>query len=270
MTASAATTRPSTNLSRLLRSRDLLFMLAWRDVRVRYKQSLMGLLWAILMPAIIVGAGALVRFGVARLTNSAITVDDIASVMVRAVVWAFFIGAVRFGTNSLITNPSLVTKIAFPKEVFPIAAVISNAFDFIVASAVVGAALLVIGWRPSPLALWALPLLALLGLQVTGMVLILSALNLFYRDVKYLVEVLLTYAIFFTPVLVPASFAGEWRHIVMLNPVAPILEAISDTVVSHKHPEWLWTAYSAAVSLALLAGGYWLFKRLEAQFAERL
>jgi len=84
------------------------------------------------------------------------------------------------------------------------------------------------------------------------------------------VEVLLTYAIFFTPVLFPASFAGEWRGILLLNPVAPLLEAMSDTVISHRPPDPWWTTYSAAVSIALFVAGYWLFKRLEAQFAERL
>jgi ABC-type polysaccharide/polyol phosphate export permease len=230
----------------------------------------MGLLWAILMPSIIVGAGALVRVGAARMSGGTVTASDIASVMVRAVVWAFIVGAIRFGTGSLIANPSLVTKIAFPKEVFPIAAVLSNAFDFLVAGAVVIAALLFIGWRPTPEALWAIPLLTVLALFTIGLTLILSALNLFYRDVKYIVEVLLTYAIFFTPVLFPASFAGEWRTLVLLNPVAPILEAISDTVISHRSPDPLWTTYSVVVSLMLLVFGYWLFKRLEAQFAERM
>jgi len=258
------------NLRRLLDRKELLYLLTWRDIRVRYKQSLMGLMWAVLMPAIIVFAGALVRIGAARLTETSVTVDDIASVMVRAVAWAFFVGAVRFGTNSLIANPSLVTKIAFPKEVFPVAAVLSSAFDFLVAATVIVAVLLAIGWRPTPEALWAFPLVLLLAAFTIGLTLLLSALNLFYRDVKYLVEVLLTYAIFFTPVLFPASFAGDWQTVVLLNPLAPILEALSDAVVMHHAPSPLWTGYSVAASLVVLSAGYWLFKRLEGQFAERL
>jgi lipopolysaccharide transport system permease protein len=258
------------DLRKLYASRELLYLLAWRDIHVRYKQSLMGLLWAILMPSIIVGAGALVRIGAARMSGGTVVANDIASVIVRAVIWAFIVGAIRFGTGSLIGNPSLVTKIAFPKEVFPIAAVLSNAFDFLVASVVVVAALLFIGWRPGIEALWIIPLLCVLGAFLIGLTMILSALNLFYRDVKYIVEVLLTYAIFFTPVLFPASFAGNWRHLVLLNPVAPILEAASDTLVSHQSPDLAWTTYSAVVALVLLVLGYAFFKRLEAQFAERM
>jgi lipopolysaccharide transport system permease protein len=257
-------------LRKLWASRELLLMLAWRDVRIRYKQSVMGLLWAVLMPAIIAGAGVLVRIGVARLTGGQVTPEDVASVLVRATPWAFFVAAVRFGTNSLVANPSLVTKIAFPKEVFPIAAVLSSAVDFLVASVVVVAALLLLGWRPTMEALWVLPLLGILAILTTGLVLLLSALNLFYRDVKYLLEVFLTYAIFVTPVLFPASFAGPWERLVLLNPLAPLLEALSDTVVAHRGPQLDWVAYSAVFGLVLLLVGYQAFKRLEEQFAERI
>lgn len=268
MTASNSPSFP--RLRKLWSSRELLLLLAWRDIHVRYKQSVMGLLWAILMPAIIAGAGVLVRIGAARLTGGHVDANDVASVMVRAVPWAFFVGAIRFGTSSLISNPSLVTKIAFPKEVFPIAAVLSNAFDFLVAGAVVTGALLLIGWRPTLEAFWVFPLLLLLAALTTGLALILSALNLFYRDVKYIVEVLLTYAIFFTPVLFPASMAGDWQHLVLLNPVAPILEALSDTIVDHRSPALGWLCYSATASFVLLIVGYRLFKWLESQFAERM
>jgi lipopolysaccharide transport system permease protein len=258
------------NLRKLWASRELLLLLSWREIKVRYKQSVMGLAWAILMPAIIVGAGVLVRVGAAHLTGGTIGADDVASVMVRAVPWSFFVGAIRFGTNSLIANPSLVTKIAFPKEVFPISAVLSNAFDFMIAASVVIVGLVVMGWHPTVHALWAFPLLALLAMFTTGLALMLSALNLFYRDVKYLVEVILTYAIFVTPVLFPASMAGKWESVVLLNPIAPLLEAMSDTVVGGKPPDLHWIAYSAVASVVALLLGYTLFKWLETQFAERI
>lgn len=262
---------PSTSrLLKLWASRELLQILTWREIKVRYKQSIMGLAWAILMPAIIVGAGVLVRIGAAHLTGGRLAVEDVASVMVRAVPWAFFVGAIRFGTNSLVANPSLVTKIAFPKEVFPISSVLSNGFDFVVAASVVTVALFVLGWRPSPEALWAVPLLGLIAIFTTGLALLLSALNLFYRDVKYLVEVVLTYAIFVTPVLFPASMAGKWEPILLLNPLAALLESLSTVLVDHQAPDPRWVAYGAGTSLALLIVGYQVFKWLESQFAERI
>ncbi len=270
--ADARVTAPGarSDLARLARYRELLLMLAWRDIRVRYKQSAMGLLWAVLMPAIIVGAGVLVRLAAAELSNTRVTASDIASVMIRAVLWSFVVSVVRFGTASLVANPSLVTKIAFPKEVFPFAAVLSCAFDFGIALLAVLVALPWFGWVPSLTALWAIPLLALLFAMVAGVTLVLAALNLYFRDVKYIVEVVLTYAIFVTPVLYPASFAGRWEFLILLNPVAPLLEGISNAMVLGRPPDWPWTAYSAAVAGLALWFGYRLFKRLEAEFAERM
>ena len=129
------------NLASLVKARDLLYMLTWRDIHVRYKQSIMGVFWSILMPGLIVGAGVLVRVAAAQWSGTKITAEDISAVMVRAVPWSFFIAGLRFATNSLIANSNLVTKIAFPKEVFPISAVLSNLFDFLIATAVVIVAL---------------------------------------------------------------------------------------------------------------------------------
>jgi ABC-type polysaccharide/polyol phosphate export permease len=257
-------------LSSLYRARELLYLLTWRDIRVRYKQSVMGLLWAILMPLLIVGAGAMVRIGAAKYSNSALTPEDMASVIVRAVIWAFFISAIRFGTNSLISNPNLVTKIAFPKEVFPIAAVLSSLFDFIVAAVIVAVALPFIGVMPTATALWFFPLLICMVVQAVGLSLILSATNLFFRDVKYLVEIFLTYAIFFTPVLYPASMLGKWESIILLNPIAPLLEAMSNALVEGRAPDAFWTTYSAVASVLFLLVGYAIFKKLEAEFAESI
>lgn len=255
-------------LGALYRAREILYMLAWRDIRIRYKQSVMGLMWAILMPTLLVGAGVLVRVVAARYTNTGISVDDLASIMVRAVPWSFFIATIRFGTSSLVGNSSLVTKLAFPKEVFPLAAAISSFFDLLVAGAAVIVVLLVLGWRPSFMALWAIPITAVLFVLSAGLAMLLSTANLYYRDVKYLVEVFITYAIFFTPVLYEVSFAGEWQNLLLLNPVAPLLEALANVCVRGKPPDPLWMAYGAVASLLIAMLGFRVLKKHEAEFAE--
>jgi ABC-type polysaccharide/polyol phosphate export permease len=257
-------------LSDLNRSRELLYMLTWRDIRVRYKQSVMGLLWAILMPALVVGAGIVVRVAMSRFAHAPLTLADVVSVTVRGVAWSFFLSAVRFGTTSLVGNPSLVTKIAFPKEVFPLSAVISSLFDFAIAAVAVTVILMFLGWTPTFTALIFFGLLIILVVLTAGFCLLLSAANLFYRDVKYLVDALLTYAVFFTPVLYEASMLGKYKTLVMLNPVAPILEGMADTVVRGALPDPLWTAYSACAAVILFWAGFRLFKRLEASFAESI
>ncbi len=258
------------DLRRLMRSKELLYMLTWRDIRIRYKQSIMGVMWAILMPTLIVGAGIIIRVGAAKWSGTSITMHDIASVMVRAVAWAFFAASIRFGTNCLVGNTNLVTKIAFPKEVFPMAAVLSSLFDFCVATIAILIVLVILGWAPSWYVLWSLYLVFVLVSLATGLSLILSAGNLFFRDVKYIVEIFLTYAIFFTPVLYDADMLGKWSHVLLLNPVAPILEGLSDTMVEQRAPDAAWVAYSTTVAAVSLLVGYWWFKQLEAKFAERI
>lgn len=245
-------------------------MLVWRDIRIRYKQTIMGFLWAILMPSLIVGAGAIFRVALGRYSGSPVTAEDIATVMVRAVAWSFFISGIRFGTNSLLVNQELVTKLAFPKEVFPLAATLSGLFDFAVAATAAVGILLIIGWQPAIHALWAILLVLVLVALTAGFALFLSAANLFFRDVKYLVEVFLTFAIFFTPVLYDVTMLGKWADVALLNPVAPILEALSASLVYQRAPDFAWLSYSVCVSLFVLLGGYWFFKQLEGKFAESI
>jgi lipopolysaccharide transport system permease protein len=259
-----------THLHALARSKDLLYMLTWRDIRIRYKQSIMGFFWAILMPSMVVGAGLLVRFAAAQFSGSQLSRASITSVMVRAVAWSFFIGGIRFGTSSLVANPNLVTKIAFPKEVFPISAVIANLFDFAIAFVAVIVVMFFLGWTPTPNALWTLPIMVLLCALTMGLAMFLSAANLFFRDVKYIVEAFLTYAIFFTPVLYDASSLGKWKDWVLLNPVAPLLEGLATTLAAGQPPEMSWLIYSAVFSVVILFVSYALFKRFESTFAESI
>lgn len=258
------------DLRHLFTARDLLYTLTWRDVRVRYKQSIMGFFWAILMPSLVVGAGILVRVAATRYSGAPLTGQTIASVMVRAVAWSFFVAGIRFGTSSLVSNSSLVTKIAFPKEVFPISAVAANVVDLAIAFAAIILVMVLLGWSPTWQFLWVVPLMLVLGALTIGLSLFLAAANLFYRDVKYLVEAFLTYAIFFTPVLYDADSLGKWKNLVLLNPVAPLLQALSDTLALGHAPETNWVIYSTVSSLVILFASYAFFKRLESAFAENI
>jgi ABC-type polysaccharide/polyol phosphate export permease len=247
-----------------------LFVLTWRDIQIKYKQSVMGLLWAVLMPMIIVGAGMVVRVGMSKLSGTPLPQDNLASLAVKAVPWAFFVSAIRFATASLTSNMNLVTKINCPRIAFPVSAVLSSLFDMIVATIPLIVILVWLGVRPSPLLLWVPVLIALLVLLVTGLGVALSAANLFFRDVKYIVEVLLTFAIFFTPVIYDVDMFGEWRSWLLLNPIAPILEGLRSAVVLKVAPDLRWLGYSAAVSIVVFAGGWRLFQRTEPIFADRI
>lgn len=254
----------------LYRRRDLLYMITWREIVIRYKQSVMGFLWAILMPLLIVGAGIVVRAAFAYVAGTKLVTSDLADVSVRAVPWAFFVAATRFATNSLIGNVNLVQKIYMPREIFPLAAVASNFVDFLVASAALAVFLILVGTHPSGYLLW-VPVLVLILLTFTiGLGTLLAAASLFFRDVKYLVEVFLTFAIFITPVFFSVNIFARFRTFLLLNPVSPVLEGLAQTIAHQQPPPEIWVGYSAAVSVAILVIGLAVFKRLEPYFAENV
>jgi len=219
---------------------------------------------------VIVGTGILVRYGFALASHAPVDFNDLAAVSVKAVPWAFFVSTIRFSTGSLVGNPNLVTKIYFPKIIFPISSMFSQMFDLAIASGLLAVVLAFMRIGLSVHLLWVPILLALLVLCATGMGILLSAANLFYRDVKYLVEVVVTFAIFFTPVFYDVSMFGKWAYIFLLNPLAPILEGIAACVVHHRMPQIEWILYSAAASLAIFACAFAFFTKLEPLFAERI
>jgi homopolymeric O-antigen transport system permease protein len=265
--------------------RGLAYELARRDLRVRYKQTVMGFAWAVLMPLLIVVSGSLVRFAMAYVGGHQLSVQELAGIAVKAIPWSFFVGSIGFATSSLVGNASLMTKIYFPREMLPLAATLAQSFD----SAIGVTALLIlcplIGVHYGLAILWA-PLVALcIVLFTSGTALLAGCANLFFRDVKYLVQVLLTFGIFVTPVFFePEMFGAIGARIMMLNPLAPLLEGIrlsvvynhsllAPLVVAGRHGDVLaWSpwylAYSAVCAIVTFIGALVIFHRAEKKFAE--
>jgi ABC-type polysaccharide/polyol phosphate export permease len=254
----------------MVRHRDLLLMITWRDIHIKYKQSVMGFLWAIFMPMIIVAAGVVIKVAFSYVSKEPLARESIIAISVKSLPWAFFVASIRFASNSLIANPNLVTKIYFPRIVFPVSAIISQLFDFVIASVVLIVALTILGVGVSVFLLWVPLLLFILVMLALGMGIFLSAANLFFRDVKYLVEVILTFAIFFTPVFYEAEMFGARAKYLLLNPMAPILEGLRDCVVLQQPPNLLWTAYSGGLALVVLLLSLRAFAKMEPLFAESI
>jgi ABC-type polysaccharide/polyol phosphate export permease len=271
-------------VAELWQYRDLLHQIVLRDVRLRYKQAVMGLAWAVLMPLLIVSAGLILRFAMSR--SASFGGPDVATVAVRALAWSFVVGALGFATGSVSANASLVTKVYFPREVLPIAAVLTQVIDFVVGGVVLAVLLPFLGARGSAALLWVPLLVAMLVAIVLAAALVTSCANLFFRDVKYLVQVGLTFGIFFTPVLLdPAQLGDRLAAVMMLNPVAPMLEGLrlaiveghnllqplaltvpGGEVVTVWQPWYL--GYGAVWSIGSLIAAALLFHRFEFVFAE--
>jgi lipopolysaccharide transport system permease protein len=257
-------------LKELFDRRDLLYIVTWREIKIKYKQSVMGMAWAVLMPCIIVCAGLIVRFAFARLSGNPLTLADLAFVAVKAAPWAFFVSALRFGANSLVANTNLVTKVYMPRLVFPIAAVFSQLFDFVVAGVVITVFLVISGVGVSVHLIWVPVLIVLLVLLATAFAIMFSAATLFFRDVKYIVEVILTFAIFFTPVFYESHLFGPWAPLLLVNPVSPLLEGLSTVVILHQSPPLLWFVYSSVVTAVLFILALLMFQKLDPFFAESI
>jgi len=265
--------------------RDLLFQLTLRDIRIRYKQAVMGFGWAVFLPALVVLAGVLVRGAMAYISGRELQTAEIVGVAVKSVPWSFFVGAIGFATNSLTGNGSLVTKIYFPREVFPVGAVLAQTFDSTIGTVALVLILPFLGITFGWTMLWVPVLAVILFLFTVAVGVFLSCGNLFFRDVKYIVQVLLTFGIFFTPVFFePSMFGATGAWVMMLNPLAPILEGIRLSVVEGHNllqPLWIagqngqviawqpwFLAYSAAWAVFGLLGATVMFHRLEYVFAE--
>jgi len=265
--------------------RGLLYELIRRDIRVRYKQTALGFAWAVLMPMLIVMAGATVRYAMAYVGGRHLGVQDVAGIAIKAVPWAFFVGSMSFATVSLVGQANLVTKIYFPREVLPLASTLAQAFDASVGIVTLFVAFALLDIHYGVAVLWA-PALALVALLLTaGLALFLSCANLFYRDVKYVVQVLLTFGIFFTPVFFePEMFGPLGARLMMLNPLAPIMEGLRLSVVlGHNLVDTLvvpgrhgavvaWSpwylVYAAALAVLVFVSGLLVFHRAESKFAE--
>lgn len=265
--------------------RDLLEQLALRDIKLRYKQAAMGFMWAVFMPCLIVLSGLIIRYAMARIAGQTLVASDISNIAVKGVGWAFFVGALGFATASLVGNASLVTKIYFPREVLPISAVMAQCFDTAIGLVTLTVLLPFLGVRLHTSLIWVPLLLVLLVLFTTGASLFLSCANLFYRDVKYIVQIVLMFGIFFTPVFFEPSMLGtRGAHLAMLNPMTGILEGLrivivegqglSQPITTLKHgavtPVWEpWElAYSATFAIGGVLAATAMFRKLQPLFAE--
>jgi len=254
----------------LLKYKDLLFMLTFRDIRIRYKQAAMGFLWAIFMPIVAVAAGILIKKAMAVVSGQYIDMLGVVSISVKVLPWTFFINSLKFSVQSLVGNSNLVTKIYFPKAVLPLASIFACFFDLCIAGIVLVVLLTIIKLGVSIHLLWVPLILLFLLLFTAGVGLLLSAGNLFFRDVRYVVEVVLMFGIFFTPVFYSASHFGNWSHLLLLNPVGSILESINSAVVLKQMPDLFWLGYAGFCSVTVFIAGLKFFHKKEPLFAENI
>ena len=262
--------------------RELLVQFTRRDISIRYKQAAIGIAWAVLTPLVVVLSGWVLQLAFGRLSGQMPNDEMMAGVAVKSLGWAFFVGALAFGTASITGHLALITKTYFPRAILPIASVLTQLVDAAIGVVALAIALPFFGVGLSLALLWVVPLALMLVLFTTGVTLAASCANVFFRDAKHLVQIVLSFGIFFTPVFFNADvFGATGSRIAMLNPIAPILEGLRLAVVQgHNLAQPLvgysgslaWTPsyliYAAVWALAAFLASMVLFRRAEFDFAE--
>ena len=260
-------------LSRLLapeelwRFREVGVQIAVRDIKVRYRQTLLGAAWAVLQPV-----GTMVVFSiffgrVARISSDGVPYWQFS--LAGVVPWTFFATAVALGSDSVARSATLVSKIYFPRIFIPVGTLVAGLLDLAIAVAILLVAVSIAGVTPEP-QLVALPLLVVIMFAAAlGITAALSALNVRYRDVRYAVPFAVQLWLFATPVAYPSSLIGQpWRTVIALNPMAGVVEGFRWSVLHTVSAPWTMIGVSAASALVLLVAGLVYFGRAERTFAD--
>jgi lipopolysaccharide transport system permease protein len=254
------------NLGDLWRYRELLYFLTLRDIKVRYKQTLMGAAWVIIQPLMLMLIVTLVFNRFARLDAGAMPYPLFA--YAGLTLWTFFASAVANSTNSLTSNTSLITKVYFPRLFIPAAAVAAGLVDLAIASVVLAG--IAVYYRVEPT--WSLALLplfvALLTLLALGVGTLVSALTVKYRDLRHALPFIMQFWMFASPVIYPATLVpARWKWALALNPLAGVLEGFRAALAGGAIDARA-ILFAAALSAALLAVAVYVFRRAEDTFAD--
>jgi len=252
----------------LFRYRELFYFLAWRDVLVRYKQTVIGILWAVLRPLLTMLVMVFIFRKIAKLPSEGVPYP----VMVFAAMlpWQLFSSSLTEASTSLITNTNLISKVYFPRLIIPAGAVIVSFVDFAISAGLL--ALLMIFYHVWPTwYLFSLPLFTLLALVAsTGAGLWLAALNVEYRDFRYVVPFLVQFGLYVSPVGFSSALVPEkWRLLYSLNPMVGVIDGFRWAISGGASPIFLpGLIASLGVTALLLIGGIWYFRRMEKTFAD--
>jgi lipopolysaccharide transport system permease protein len=247
--------------------RELLYFLIWRDVTVRYKQTIMGASWAILQPFFNMLIFSIFFGLLAGMPSDGVPYPLFA--YVALVPWTFFANGLNLSSNSLVANQALIRKVYFPRLVIPVAAVASGIIDFGIAFLVLIGMVLYFDIVPTANIVW-LPALFLLALVTAlGAGLWFSALNVLYRDIQYIVPFLIQVWLFSTPIVYPSSLIPEgWRNLYAINPMAGVVEGFRWALLDTDTAPGPMILVSALASGALLVGGLFFFRRMERSFSD--
>ncbi len=258
----------SLQLRELWRYRELLYFLTWRDIKVRYKQTVLGAAWAILQPFMTMVVFSLFFGNLAQIPSDGVPYPIFS--YAALVPWTFFASGLTSSSNSLVGSANLIKKVYFPRLTIPIATVLSGAIDFLLAFIVLIGMMLAFGIAPTANVIF-LPLFVLLTFVTSlGVGLWLSAMNVQFRDVRYTVPFLTQFWMFVSPIAYPSSLIDNetLKALYFLNPMAGVVEGFRWALLGTDSVPGVMVLISAMAATALLVGGLFYFRRMEKTFAD--
>ena len=253
--------------SEVWHSREILYFLAWRDIKVRYKQAALGVAWAVVQPLLTMIIFSLVFGRLARIPSDGVPYPLFS--YSALVLWTYFAVTLTQVGNSLVSNSSLITKIYFPRVLLPAASAASGLLDLLVSAVLLVAMLIYYRVAPPWTVVFAPVFIAQTVLLVSGVGMLLAALNVRFRDVKYTIPFLTQIGLYVTPVIYPVSFLPHrFQGLVALNPLTGIIEGFRACLFTGSHVDWGVLATSWVITVALVLLGGWHFRSTERVFAD--
>jgi lipopolysaccharide transport system permease protein len=247
--------------------RNLLYFLAWRDVKVRYKQTFLGVAWAVLQPLVAMLIFSVVFGELARIPSDGLPYPIFT--FAALLPWNYFAASLGRVTGSVVAEAHLISKVYFPRLIVPLSGVVSNLVDFAFAFGVLLAMMFWFGIFPTWRVLTLPVFLLLVAATALGVGLWLSALNVRYRDIGHLIPFVIQCWLYASPVVYPVSMIPEkWRLLYSLNPLVGVIEGFRWALLGKQGPDFRVMAASAVVVVAMLVGGAVFFKRMERTFAD--
>lgn len=254
-------------LRELFEARELILIWSWREFKVRYSQSVLGAAWAILQPLSLMIIFSLIFSLFLKVPTDGIPYPLFA--YTALLVWTLFANSLSTAIPSLVNNMNLVSKIYFPREILPLAANLVSLIDFLIAALIFVALLILyqvyVGWT-----IIFLPLLLLIQIIFTfGISLLASAINVFYRDVRFVIPLALQIWMYLSPVFYPSSIVpATLQPIYFLNPMATLIDSYRRVVLLNQQPDWLYLGLTTFIAVGLAIVAYRYFKRAERDFAD--
>lgn len=258
---------PSLKFGELYDYRELLYFLTWRDINVRYKQTLLGIAWALIQPFFMMVIFTIFFGKMAKVPSEGIPYPIFSYSGV--LLWTYFSHAVTMSSNSVVSQSNLITKIYFPRLLMPVAAATAGLIDYFIALSILCLMMIWYGVTPNPTILF-LPFSVLFSyMAAIGVGMWLSALNVKYRDIRYVVPFLIQLWLFATPVIYPNTLVPEkYRWLISLNPMSGVIDAHRACILGHKSIDWYSLGISLATTIVLLITGIFYFRRMEEDFAD--